>query len=107
MRGGLTRYRDKSSTRRLTSGEASRQGGVMTSSTQPTTGRPSTAPVETFCAGGRWVVRSADVVLGEFGSRSAAVDAAHSAALALRTDSVIRYAVPRRGAADAPVTSVA
>lgn len=72
----------------------------MTSSTQPAIGpSPIAAPVETFCTDGRWVVRSDDVVLGEFGSRSAAVDAAHAAAVALRTDSVVRYAVPRPAAA--------
>lgn len=70
----------------------------MTSSTQPAIGQPSSTPVETFCVGDRWVVRAEDVVLGEFGSRSAAVDAAHAAAAALRTDSVIRYAAPRRAA---------
>lgn len=77
----------------------------MTSSTQPAHGlSPTAPPVETYCAGGRWVVRSEHVVLGEFGSRSAAVDAAHAAAVALRTDSVIRYAVPRT---EASATSVA
>lgn len=68
----------------------------MTSSAWRIRVRPSTAPpVETFCHDGRWVVRSEDVVLVEFATRADAIDAARAAAIALRTDSVVRYAVAR------------